>query len=69
MKIFPNPVSGYVNIESKKEISDIQVINYYGEVVYRNNEINRNTFLLETYSFATGNYLVRIITIDGKSIS
>lgn len=69
LKIFPNPASGYVNIAATREISNLQVVNYYGGIVYRNTEMHRNNFLLEIGNFAAGNYLVRVVTTDGRSFT
>ena len=35
---YPNPTNGIVNIDNNKQISNVKIANYLGEVVYQNSE-------------------------------
>lgn len=62
--IYPNPVYNQLNITSGVEMTEVQIFNQLGQVVY--SEVVKNTnFTLNTLGFNTGVYFVRIITEQG----
>lgn len=59
IQIFPNPVSNILNITSSEEISEIEIVNVMGQVVYRT-EVNGNNAVCDVEGLANGVYVVRI---------
>jgi len=57
--IFPNPTTGLVTIIGTDN-SQIIVYNMIGDIVYQNNNADKNT-TIDLSSFSAGNYIVKII--------
>jgi len=68
IKVFPNPAADVVNITISNDISTVQVMNYLGMVVYSENITQDKTITLNTSHYSTGNYLVRFVTNNGKTL-
>jgi hypothetical protein len=68
LKVYPNPASVRVNIEAPSTISSIRVINGLGSVVYSNNSVGNKTISLNTSNLSNGNYLIWVVTNNGKSL-
>ncbi len=62
--IFPNPAQDHVTVTSSQPMTKITVTNYMGQVVYTS-EVNANSVELNTGSYQTGVYVVKIDTEDG----
>ena len=63
--VYPNPAQDVVNVTSTLPMTQLTVTNYVGQVVY-NNEMNDATSVqLNTSSYQTGVYLVKIETANG----
>jgi predicted esterase len=66
LKIFPNPTSNYINIESSTDenIQSITIISTLGQVVYQtnNNDKGKQKTTIDISNFANGNYLIRVGT-------
>jgi len=59
ISIYPNPATNNITIQSSNEISSIMITNFVGQVVY--NELQNNSIInINTESFETGIYLIRI---------
>ncbi|MDR2083966.1 MAG: T9SS type A sorting domain-containing protein [Bacteroidales bacterium] len=64
-KIYPNPTSDMVTIESNKDINSIQIVNNVGQIVY-SAKVNSTQTTINTSGFNTGMYFVRISTDAGS---
>jgi hypothetical protein len=60
--IFPNPVSGTLNIDTKESITDCQIFNMQGQLIY---STKLNIKEIATDSWASGIYIIRITTENG----
>lgn len=56
---FPNPVNGFVNVVSKDAISEIQVFNVQGQLLYAN-QLNDLTTKVDMSAYATGTYFFKM---------
>ena len=65
VSLYPNPASDRVNITSIHDMTRITVVNYVGQVVYVEDVDGANKVELETDSYQTGVYVVRIETESG----
>ena len=64
IQVFPNPAKENIFITSKNEILKVLIYNCVGQVVFENN-INDIYSQINTSSFDSGIYLIRIKTING----
>ena len=64
IQIFPNPVSNILNITSPEEISEIEIVNVMGQVVYRT-DVNGNNAVCDVNGLANGMYVVLVRTLSG----
>jgi len=62
--VYPNPASDFVNIVSTEAITRITVINYVGQIVYEKKVSDETNILLNTASYETGVYMIKIETDD-----
>ena len=60
--IFPNPATDILNITSSEEISEIEIVNTLGQVVYRT-EVNSDNAVCDIEDLPSGVYMVRIRTL------
>ena len=61
--IFPNPANDILNIISSEIISEIEIVNTLGQVVYRR-EVNSNNAVCDVNGLASGVYVVKIHHFD-----
>ncbi len=59
VRIFPNPTSNILNITSTETISEIEIVNVLGQVVYRT-EVNAENAVCDVEGLTAGVYIVRI---------
>lgn len=57
--IFPNPATNILNITSSEEISEIEIVNTLGQVVFRM-EVNSDNAVCDVNGLANGVYMIRI---------
>ena len=67
VSIFPNPTNDILNITSSKTISEIEIVNVLGQVVYRK-EVNADNTLCDVNELTAGVYIVRIHGMDTESV-
>lgn len=67
LQIFPNPTDNILNITSSEAISEIEIVNILGEVVYRK-DVNGENAVCDVNGLKSGVYFVRIYGIDTVSI-
>ncbi|MBQ1695615.1 MAG: T9SS type A sorting domain-containing protein, partial [Bacteroidales bacterium] len=61
--IFPNPATDILNITSSETISEIEIVNTLGQVVYRV-EVNSDNAVCDVNELASGVYVVKIHTLQ-----
>lgn len=66
-KLFPNPATSVLNIQSEVNISNITVSNVIGQRVLNVNSINTDNYKLELNTLTNGVYLININNVDGTS--
>ncbi len=66
-KLFPNPATSVLNIQSEVNISNITVANVIGQRVLNVNNLNTNNYKLELNTLTNGVYLININNVDGTS--
>ncbi len=64
--IFPNPANDILNITSSEIISEIEIVNTLGQVVFRT-EVNSNNVVCDVNGLASGVYVVKIHLFDKLS--
>lgn len=62
--IYPNPAIDVINIDSKKEISQVEVYSLTGQLMSKDNP-NTEKVQMSTTSLAKGMYLIRVYLKDG----
>jgi hypothetical protein len=65
-RIFPNPASDYFTVEARKEITQIEVLNYLNQTVMKKEEIGSNAVRLFVGGLPKGFYLVKATTTSGQ---
>ncbi len=65
-RIFPNPASGVVNLESQIEITNVEVVRIDGISVYRKQDLVTHLVCIDVANFIPGLYLVRFKTRINK---
>jgi hypothetical protein len=63
--IYPNPATEVVNIKSDFTITSIDVMNFVGQTVYTNSNVETKTAKLNVTSFKAGVYFVKVSTSEG----
>jgi hypothetical protein len=65
LSIYPNPANDLVNVVSTNDIKTIEVLNYIGQTIYNNKNVNLKTVQLNVSSFTSGVYFVKVTTTTG----
>lgn len=65
IQIYPNPSSDYIYVRNESPISNIQIFDINGQIVYSNSE-NGNVLKIDLTNFTTGTYIIKVS--DSKSI-
>ena len=65
LKLYPNPSSGLVNVESNSRIQKVAVFNVLGESVEAGIELKGNKAELRMQGLSEGVYLLKITTEQG----
>ena len=65
--LFPNPATDILNITSSETISEIEIVNALGQVVYRA-EVNADNAVCDVEGLMAGVYIVRIHGTDMASV-
>jgi hypothetical protein len=65
LSLYPNPANDVVNIVSTNDIKSVEVLNYIGQTVYSNKEINLKSLPLNVSTFKAGVYFVKVTTVTG----
>lgn len=65
ISVYPNPATGFININSPKAISTIQIINIHGAIVRIIKVGEENIFRLDLHDLNSGIYFLQIFTDNG----
>ena len=65
LSLYPNPANDVVNIVSTNDIKTIEVLNYIGQTIYSNKDVNLKTSQLNVSTFKAGVYFVKVTTVSG----
>jgi hypothetical protein len=65
VSLYPNPANDVVNVVSTNDIKTIEVLNYIGQTVYSNKNVNLKTLQLNVTGFTAGVYFVKVTTASG----
>ena len=65
---FPNPTNGNVNISSKSEITQVEVYNVTGQLLFKNNINDLNT-IVDITPFAVGTYFFKLKFEGDKEVN
>lgn len=65
LKVYPNPVSGRLQIENGSPISTIEVFDLAGRVVCQRNSVLEDSASIDFSNWANGTYVVKIRTSNG----
>jgi hypothetical protein len=68
VRIFPNPVSEVLNIETDLPFTGIEVINFLGEKIYSGSFPETNNFVIPMKDNPSGNYLLKINFRNGMIV-
>ena len=68
IKIYPNPSSDLVNIESDFAIQSIQLTNLLGEIVVLKSSLNLNKTQLSKNNLPNGVYILTLTTVNGPIV-
>ncbi len=68
VNIFPNPAKNKAQIESHLEIETVEIYNYRGELVFKQ-EVHQNTLEIDLRNYISGLYLVKIKAEDKEIIT
>jgi len=68
VKVYPNPTTGLVNIQSQEELRSYEVVNLLGQVLLKGQlKQGQNSIMIE--SLSTGTFILNITTAEGKVMS
>jgi hypothetical protein len=65
ISLYPNPANDVVNIVSTNDIKTVEVLNYIGQMVYTNKNVDLKTVKLNVTGFKSGVYFVKVTTTSG----
>jgi len=68
LRVFPNPVSNYLNIESTPEILSVSLFDLTGRIIIADEQVNAGNFRINMANLPDGFYLVRV-KIHGRTIT
>ncbi len=68
VRIYPNPANSILNIELTSNVERVLVYNYTGQVVVEQNAVD-STMRIDVNNFEAGAYLVKLISVDGNSVT
>jgi len=65
ISVYPNPATEVVNVKSDYVISQIQVMNYVGQIVYNKTNLAAKIQKIDVAGLQAGVYFVKVTTSDG----
>jgi hypothetical protein len=68
VRIYPNPLRGYLNIESDGNFREIYLVNYLGRQIIKENIADRKQIQINTSILAAGVYFIQCYSMGGNVI-
>ena len=65
ISVYPNPATENVNVKSDYVINTLEVMNYVGQTVYRNSNVEAKTSKINVSKLQAGIYFVKVATVQG----
>jgi hypothetical protein len=62
IKVYPNPASGYLYINTSEPLESVDILNFSGQTVYSIENVQAVNMMISTASFNPGIYFIRIRT-------
>jgi len=63
--VYPNPANEVVNIKSDYTISSVDVMNFVGQTIYTNSDVDARSAKLNVATYKPGVYFVKVTTKEG----
>lgn len=67
IRLFPNPASDKLFVETDCDVQEVSLINALGQVVYSNNHITGNQIVIDLDNYASGLYIVNVRNSNGTT--
>lgn len=68
LEIYPNPAVDFINIKTNEKIATINISSILGQQV-KTSTVNSPDCVLDISNLASGNYIITVISANGKSIN
>ena len=68
IEVYPNPAVDFVNVISTIDINTITVLDYLGQLVYEMKVVEDNNIKLNTASYESGVYFIKVYTEEGIAV-
>ncbi len=68
VRVYPNPLRNYLNIESEGNFREIYLVNCLGRVIMKEDITYRKQIQIKTSGLAEGVYFIKCYTIEGNMI-
>ena len=65
IRVYPNPASDLVNVNSNLTINNVEMLSYLGQNVYTKNDLNTKLVQLDVSALHSGVYFIKIKTDQG----
>ena len=67
IKLYPNPVVDIVTISSTEMMTNLEVVNILGQIVF-SKSVNENETTIDMSRYSSGSYIVRVLVDDKVKI-
>jgi len=67
IKLYPNPVVDFVTISSTEMMTNLEVVNILGQIVF-SKSVNENETTIDMSRYSSGSYIVRVLVDDKVKI-
>ncbi|MDD5507880.1 MAG: carboxypeptidase regulatory-like domain-containing protein [Bacteroidales bacterium] len=68
VRVYPNPLRNYLNIESEGNFREIYLVDYLGRVIMKEDNTYRKQIQIKTTGLAEGVYFIQCYTMEGNMI-
>jgi hypothetical protein len=65
--LYPNPANNYLYVNLLTDYLIVEIYDFSGRLVYRNNDHNTSILMIDVSSYPSGSYVVRVIRKNGIS--
>lgn len=67
--IFPNPTNGKITVQSSSEVAILELYNVNGQLIKKQNTVQKNNTELDLSTYQSGVYILKIILVDKKILT